>query len=103
MIYRPTIPLRSRPSNRNLRHGALVRRVLGPTFEAMQNLPSVEIADQFAGLQAMLAGRLAFFADVNDHDQNAAWLQPGFRTFDQIELQVIANGDEIPSAWLYSV
>ncbi|HEY6342472.1 MAG TPA: hypothetical protein VIY49_13335 [Bryobacteraceae bacterium] len=46
----------------------------------MQNLPSVEMADQFARLQAVsqavsqavFARWLAFFADVNDHNQDAS-------------------------------
>jgi hypothetical protein len=48
----------------------------------MQNFPSLEMPDQFARLQAVLARRLAFFADVNDHDQDAARFQAGFRTID---------------------
>src|SRR6202158_854526 len=87
-------------SRDNFRHGALMSRVVRPSFAAVENLPSLEIVLQFARLQAMRRRLFTGLRDMNDRNQGSTRHDSLFCRFKEISLQVVADRDEIPTGRL---
>ena len=73
-----------------------MRRIFRLALEAVQNLPTFKTADQFTRTKAMFGWLLALSGHMNDHDDDAAWSQSGFRGFDQIQLQIVGDHEQVP-------
>ena len=74
--------------------------IVRPSLAAVEDLPSLEIALQFAGPQAMRRRLFARLRDVNDRNQDSIWRDSLLGGLKEISLQVVADGDEIPTGRL---
>jgi len=81
----------------------MVRGIVRPALEVMENLPPTKIAGKFAGLQPMLGGLLARLRDVYESDKDAAWHQAKLGGFKHVTLQVVGDANQVPGLGLDAV
>src|SRR5260370_828310 len=75
-------------------------RIVRRSLAMVKNLPSLEIALELAGPQAMARRLFAWFRDVNNRNQDSATHDSLLRRLKEISLQVVADCDEIPTGRL---
>lgn len=72
-------------------------------FVAMKDPPAVDIAFQFTWPQAMSSGHFSRFSNVNDGEENTTGHDALLCRFEEISLEVVADGNEIPCRFLNRV
>src|SRR5882762_870554 len=75
-------------------------RIVRFALATVENLPSLEIALQLAGPQAMRRRLLTRLRNVNDRNQDSARDDSLLRVLKEISLQVVTDRDEIPTGRL---
>jgi hypothetical protein len=75
-------------------------RIVRPPLATVKNLPSLKIALQLAGPQAMRRRLFTRVRDVNNRNQDSTRDEPLLGSLKEISLQIVADRDEIPTGRL---